>query len=58
MTSPWEGFSLAVRIEAEEKTSGGIIIPERDHDAVVKRTEFHAILLVGFYDYFLDWQLQ
>jgi len=28
-----------------------------NHDAVVERTEFHAILL-GFCDYFWDWQSQ
>ena len=28
-----------------------------DHDLVVERTEFHAILL-GFWDIFLDWQSQ
>src|SRR6266576_4883530 len=29
-----------------------------DHNAVVKRTKFHAVLLLGFCDNFWDWQSQ
>ena len=56
--SPWEGFSLALSGMMMPPAGFVFGIDAFDHDAVVERTEFHAILLLGFRDYFLDWQSQ
>src|ERR1700682_1655988 len=43
-------------IRNDDAASGFVFgIDALDHDAVVERTEFHAVLL-GFCDYFWDWQ--
>src|SRR6266702_4156385 len=45
-------------IRNDDAASGFVFgIDALDHDSVVERTEFHAILL-GFCDYFWDWQSQ
>src|SRR6516225_10932391 len=49
--SPWEGFSLAVSGNDDAALGLFFGINAFDHNAVVERTEFHAILL-GFCDYF------
>ncbi|MGY4592456.1 hypothetical protein ACVWXL_000202 [Bradyrhizobium sp. GM22.5] len=49
--SPCEGFSLAVSGMMMPPAVLSSALMAFDHDAVVKRTEFHAVLL-GFCDYF------